>query len=256
MADDQPVRLYCFPNSPEGVCVFDDWAERTGAGVRPVPVALPGAGERRREPRATTARALLADVMPQLTGPRPAGPDGPGPYLLYGHALGAMAALAAARTLHESSLPGPALLVVGAWPPSHPPLGPADPGRATDDELLRILSGNGAIPAGSDEAVWLRAMLPALRADLELAQDLYALAERPLPGGPLTTPVLVLDPPHGPPSRPPAADSWRRWTSGPVFTRTVHGPGYFRRGTVRLPRTLGRLCRTAARLTHTPQPVA
>ncbi|MEX1656976.1 thioesterase domain-containing protein [Streptomyces pseudovenezuelae] len=249
MSDDQPVRLFCFPNSPEGVSVFDGWAAKVGAGVQPVPISLPGGGERRVEPRVTTGAALLADVMPQFTDPDP------GPFILYGQALGAMAALTVARALHETGRPGPALLVVGAWPESHPPVRPADPRQATDEELLDVLSGNGAVPVGSDEAVWLRAMLPALRADLEFAHDLYALAGRPQPTGPLTTPVLVLDAGDDRPNSPSAADNWRQWTGGPVRSRTVPGHHFFRRGTRDLPRLLGRICRVADRLARKPAPI-
>ncbi|KOV55825.1 thioesterase II family protein [Streptomyces sp. MMG1121] len=246
MSDDQPVRLYCFAHSAEGASVFDGWKAHVGARVEPVPVLLPGSDLRRAEPRVTTHEALLADVLPLFTGPHP------GPYVLYGHGLGAMAALTVARALHEAGLPGPALLAVGAWSAPRLPAEPVDARRATDAELLHVLSGKGAVPAGSDEGIWLRAMLPVLRADLELAQDLHAAARRPFPAGPLTTPLLVVDSQDNRLAPPSSADGWRQWTDGPVWSRTVPGRHFFVRGGRELPRLLGRACRVAHRLAKEP----
>ncbi|MFB7502319.1 thioesterase II family protein [Streptomyces broussonetiae] len=249
MSDDQPVRLYCFAHSAEGASVFDGWAGSVGAGVRPVPVLLPGSSARRVEPRVTTREALLADVLPLFTDPYP------GPFVLYGHGLGALAALTVARALHEAGLPGPDLLAVGAWQAPHLPAQLADARRATDAELLHVLSGKGAVPAGSDEGIWLRALLPVIRADLELAQDLHAAARRPSPAGPLTTPVLVVDSQDNRLAPPVTADGWRQWTDGPVWSRTVPGRHFFVRGGRELPRLLGRACRVARRLAEEPAPV-
>ncbi|MDQ0955770.1 surfactin synthase thioesterase subunit [Streptomyces phaeochromogenes] len=248
MSVEQPVRLHCFAHSAEGVFVFDDWAASVGPGVEPVPVLLPGCPQRRTAPRVTTHAGLLADVLPLFTARHP------GPYALYGHGLGAMAALTVARALHEAGLPGPAFLAVGAWPPLHP-AGLPDVRRATDAELLQVLSGRGAVPLGSDEGIWLRAVLPVLRADLELAQDLHEAAGRPSPAGPLTTPVLIAAAQDTPPAAHATADSWRQWTEGPVRLRTVPGRPFAAHGSRELPRLLGRACRVARRLVQEPAPV-
>ncbi|MBL1087695.1 thioesterase [Streptomyces actinomycinicus] len=249
MSDDQPVRLYCFAHSVEGVSVFDGWAASVGPGVEPVPVLLPGSAPRRGEARVTTHEALLADVLPLFTDPHP------GPFVLYGHGLGAMVALSVTRALHEAGLPGPALLAVGAWSAPHLPAGLPDPRHATDAELLDVLSGKGAVPVGSDERILLQAMLPVLRADLELAQSLHEAAGRPSPAGPLTTPVLVVDSQENRLAPPSTADGWRQWTDGPVRSRTVPGRHFFVRGGRELPRLLGRVCRVVRRLAKEPAPV-
>lgn len=251
MPDEQAVRLHGFAHSAEGVRVFDGWAASVGPGVEPAPVLLPGCAARRAEPRVTTYEALLAEVLPRFTGPHP------GPYVLYGHGLGALIAFTLTRVLHEAGLPGPALLAVSSCPPPHPPSGLADVRRATDAELLHVLGGRGAVPPGSDEGVLLRAMLPVLRADLELAQDLREEARRPSPAGPLTTPVLVLaarEDPAPPPPEPGGGDD--RWTEGPTWVRTVPGRHVFVRGGQELPRLLGRACRVARRLVKEPAPAA
>ncbi|MGW0761142.1 thioesterase II family protein [Streptomyces sp. NPDC002814] len=246
---EQPVRLHCFAHSPGGESVFERWAQSTGPGVDVVPVPLPGGERRRCERRVSTHEALLADVLPLFTAPQL------GPHVLYGHGLGAMVALTVARALHEAGLPGPALLAVSACPPPRPPSALPDAREATDAELLHILGGQGAVPPGSDEGIWLRAMLPVLRADLELAQALQEAAGKPSCAGPLTTPVLVVASQANPLAPPAIADGWRQWTEGPVWLRTVPGRHFFVRGGRELPRLMGRACRVTRRLVREAVPV-
>jgi surfactin synthase thioesterase subunit len=247
MSDERSVRLHCFAHSADGVSVFDRWAASTGPGVEVIPVALPG-GAQRSGPRPTTHEALLAETLPLFTDPRP------GPYVLYGHGLGAMVALTVTRALHEAGLPGPALLAVGSCAPPCALPG-LDVRRATDAELLDVLGGKGAVPPSSDEGIMLRAALPVLRADLELAQALDEAAGKPLTAGPLTTPILVVASQDNPLAPPAIADGWRKWTEGPVWSRTVPGRHFFVRGGRELPRLLGRACRVTHRLVQEPAPV-
>ncbi|MFE1444207.1 thioesterase II family protein [Streptomyces sp. NPDC058739] len=246
MPDEQPVRLHCFAHSAEGVTAFDGWAASVGPGVEPVPVPLPGSARRRTASRPATSEALLADVLPRFTDPDPA------PYVFYGHGLGALAAYTVARALHEEGLPGPALLAVGACPPPHAPSGLPDVRGVSDAELLRILSGNGSVPSTSDEGIFLRAVLPDLRADLELAQALREAAHRHSPAGPLTTPLLVVTAEDD--LLPAADDGWSRWTVGPAWLRTVPG-GPFPLRDQWLPRLLGRACRVTRRIVREFTPV-
>ncbi|WP_329537889.1 alpha/beta fold hydrolase (plasmid) [Streptomyces sp. NBC_01450] len=216
MSDEPPVRLYCFAHSGE---TFDHWAANVGAGVEPVQVPLPGHGRRRSEPRVRTHEALLADLLPGLTGPRR------GPFVLYGHGLGAMVALAVTRALHEAGLPGPALLAVGAWPPPH-----------------------------EDADIWLRTALPVLHTDLVLARSVQEAVREPLTAGPLATALLAVASEGNALAPPAIADGWCRWTEGPTWLRTVPGRHFFVRGR-ELPRLLGRACRITGRLARRPAPV-
>ncbi|MFD3701212.1 thioesterase II family protein [Streptomyces sp. NPDC058646] len=248
MSDEQPVRLHCFAHSAEGVSAFGTWAGSVGPGVEAVTALLPGSAGRRTEPRVTTREALLADLLPRFADPQA------GPYVLYGQGLGAMVAFTLTRALHEAGLPGPALLAVGACRPPHVPSELPDARGTTDAELLSILDGNGAVPPGSDEGIWLRAMLPVLRVDLELAQSLEEAARTPSPAGPLTTPILVVASQGNPLAPPEIADGWRLWTQGPARLRVVPGHHFFAGGR-ELPRLLGRACRVARRLVREPAAV-
>ncbi|KKD02494.1 thioesterase II family protein [Streptomyces sp. WM6386] len=248
MPDGPSVRLHCFAHSEGGLSIFDHWAASTGPGVEVLPVPLPGGERRRSEPRVTTHEALLADVLPLFADAHPE------PYVLYGHGLGAMVAFTVTRALHEAGLPGPALLAVGACPPPETPSELPDARGATDAELLHVLGGKGAVAPQSDEGIWLRAMLPVLRADLELAQALEAAARKPSSAGPLTTPVLVVASRENPLAPPTIADGWRQWTQGPTWLRTVPGHHFFGRGR-ELPRLLGRAGRVTGRLARQSVPV-
>lgn len=241
MSDGRSVRLHCFAHSEGGLSLFDGWAASAGGGVEVLPVALPGPRRRSSEPRVTTRQALLADVLPLFADPPP------GPYVLYGHGLGAMVAFTVTRALHEAGLPGPALLAVGACPPPRTASELPDARAATDAELLHVLGGAGAVPPQSDEGIWLRAMLPVLRADLELAQALEEAARRPSSAGPLTTAVLVIASQDNPLAPPTIADGWRQCTQGPTWLRTVPGRHFFAAGR-ELPALLGRACRVTRRL--------
>ncbi|RII13497.1 Linear gramicidin dehydrogenase LgrE [Streptomyces sp. YIM 130001] len=247
MADDRPVRLHCFAHSG-GASPFQNWTVDVGPGVVPVPVLLPGGERRPGEPRVTTHEALIADLLPHFTD------VGREPYVLYGHGLGAMVALCVTRALHEAGLPGPALLAVAAWPPPPAPADLPDTRGATDDELLQRLSSRGGVPLTSDEGVWLRAALPVIRADMELAESLHAALGRPSPAGPLRTPLLVISSQENPLARDSATGDWQAWTQGPIHSRTVPGRHFFS-GSHELPRLLGRACRVVRRVEAQPVPV-
>ncbi|MFE7614630.1 thioesterase II family protein [Streptomyces sp. NPDC057496] len=250
MPDEQPVPLHCFAHAGAGVSSFYGWPRDLGPGVEPVPRLLPGREARRREPRITGREALLADVM----GTFAPAPDVP--YVLYGHSLGAMIAYTVTRALHEAGLPGPALLAVGACPPPDSASELSDSAGEPDEHLLKLLGEVGALPEGAEPGgFWHRAVLPVLRDDLALADDLRTAAREPAGGAPLSVPMLVVAGTDDPLARPDVMAGWRRWTTGRVVTRTVPGDHFFVRGR-ELPRLLGRACRVVRRTAPAPAAVA
>ncbi|MFJ9646082.1 thioesterase II family protein [Streptomyces sp. NPDC101206] len=237
MAPEQDVRLVCFAHAGAGTSAFHRWGELLGTGTVPEPRLLPGRDGRRREPRVTTRRELLHDLLEEQP---------PGPYVLYGHSLGALVAYTLTRALHAAGLPLPALLAVGACPPPDAPGGPALAAEAPDDELLAVLEGFDAVPPGIAPDVWHRFVFPVLRDDLRLAADLRAAALDPATGGPVPVPVLAVagsDDPVGPAA---VLGGWRAWTTGRFVLRTVPGGHFFVRDG-ELPGLLGRACRLVGR---------
>lgn len=243
MADEQPVALHCFAHAGAGVSSFYGWPADLGDQVRAVPHLLPGREGRRREERVTGREALLADLMGHFTGEQ--GPSAP--YVLYGHSLGAMVAYTLTRALYEAGLPTPALLAVGACPPPDAASDLSDACRESDEELLRMLGDVGAVPANATAGgFWHRAVMPVLRDDLTLADALRVAARVPLAGGPLPVPLLAVAGADDPLAQPEVMAGWRRWSTGPVITRTVPGDHFFVRGH-ELPRLLRRACLVARR---------
>lgn len=246
MSDEQPVLLHCFAHAGAGVSSFRGWPADLGTGVTPVPHLLPGRDARRREPRVTGREALLAELMDHFRAP-------PGPYVLYGHSLGALVAYTLTRALHEAGLPGPALLAVGACPPPDTASELSDACRDSDERLLPLLDAVGALPEGAAPGdFWHRSVMPVLRDDLTLADRLRAAARAPVGGGPLTVPVLAVAGEDDPVARPDQLAGWQRWTAGALVTRTLPGDHFFVRGH-ELPRLLGRACRAVRRLTPAPR---
>ncbi|MEV5107892.1 thioesterase II family protein [Streptomyces massasporeus] len=240
MPDAQPVSLHCFAHAGAGVSAFHGWPARLGPGVTAVPHLLPGRDRRRREPRATTREALLADLLDGFRAPGE-------PYVLYGHSLGAMVAYTLARALHEAGLPTPALLAVGACPPPDAASELSDACRESPDRLLDLFDSLGAVPEGAQPGgLWYRAVLPVLRDDLTLADSLRRAARTPVAGAPFAVPLLAVAGDGDPLAPPGTMAGWARWTAGPVVRRTVAGDHFFVRGPA-LPRLLGRACRVVGR---------
>ncbi len=244
MSDTEPpVRLYCFAHAGAGVSAFQGWARSTGPGVEPVPVLLPGREGRRREPRLTDRDALVAELLDRLRVE-------PGqPYVMYGHSLGAMVVHTLARALQEEGLPLPALIAVGACPPPDEASELSDACESFDEDLVELLRALGAVPAGAEtERYWRRAAMPVLRDDLRLASALRMAARSAAAAhGPLAVPLLAVSGDRDPLVSPAVIGGWRRWSAGPVVTRTVPGDHFFVRGSA-LPRLMGRACRVIQRL--------
>ncbi|MFF3487414.1 thioesterase II family protein [Streptomyces sp. NPDC002701] len=247
MSDAPPVPLHCFAHAGAGTSAFHGWSAGLGEGVPPVPHLLPGRERRRREPRVTGREALLSDLLDHFRTPA-------GPYVLYGHSLGALVAYTLARALHEAGLPAPALLAVGACPPPDAASALSDACGTSAERLRDMLDAVGAGPGDTVPGdLWRRMVLPVLRDDLTLANALRHAARRPVTGGPFQVPVLAVAGADDPLAPPAVVAGWHRWTAGPVITRTLPGDHFFVREHS-LPRLLGRACRVVRRLAAHPAP--
>lgn len=243
MPDETTVRLYCFSHAGAGVSTFYGWTDAVGPGVDVVPVLLPGREGRRREARLTDDRALLDDLWERF-----AVPAATGPYVMYGHSLGALVAYTLVGALQEAGVPGPGLLALGACPPPDVGAELSDACDAPDDELMELLDRAGALPGPARHAdFWRRAVLPVLRDDLVLADALRVAARGSRAAESVAVPLLGVAGDRDPLASPETVAGWSRWTRGPVRVRTVPGDHFFLRG-AELPRLLGRACRVVGRL--------
>ncbi|MEW2620549.1 alpha/beta fold hydrolase [Streptomyces sp. NPDC048106] len=231
------TRLFCFPYAGGGASAYRRWQrglDALDAGVRVMPVQLPGREERFGEPRFTDLDALIDDMDAQLDE------ELSEPHLFYGHSMGALIAYALARRREQRGARLPRALVLSAFRAPHLPAPEiADP-DADDEELLAALVELGGIPqalVGHPE--FLSALLPVARDDLRLC-----LGGTAVPTGPLRVPLHLF---AGQADQLVSVDemrSWRRHAGAGCTVRTLPGGHFFVRSDESLfLRELARLAR-------------
>jgi surfactin synthase thioesterase subunit len=210
-------QLFCFSHAGGGPSFFRPW----GAGLRPEiavrRVLLPGREGRLEEPPfrhiADLLDPLCAGLEPHLDQP----------YALFGHSMGALVAYEVARRLSAAGTAGPACLIVS---------GRAAPGLARDrrrlsglpdDEFVsEVARLNGIPPEVQSDPELLSLLLPALRADYELAETYH-----PLPGGHLNCPVVAYMSTSDPEVQYTEMLAWRKVTSGEFSIRVFRGDHFY-----------------------------
>ncbi len=90
---DARVRLVCFPFAGGGAATFRPWADSLHPSIELVGIEPPGRATRIREPPVQSMSDFLAGVMPELLARRDK------PLALFGHCLGALTLVEAARRL-------------------------------------------------------------------------------------------------------------------------------------------------------------
>lgn len=130
-------RLICFPHAGGAASAFLPLARALAPAVEVLAAQYPGRQDRRSE-QPVDDMGRLADALTEQVRSRVTGP-----YVLFGHSMGAVAAYEVARRLAERSLPGPeALILSGRGAPT------ARPARydslRTDEDILRVVRLLGA----------------------------------------------------------------------------------------------------------------
>jgi len=149
------------------------------------------------------------------------------PFGFFGHSVGAWMAYEAARQLRSpDSRAAMHLFVSGRRSPDLAPAPSLPPRPRSDHELLAILDRFGGTPAAiMEHPDLLAALLPALRADLALA-DGYAVD----PGHHIDCPITALGGADDP-SESGGIQSWKEFTRGKFRIRLFPG-GHFYISTV------------------------
>ncbi|MFE9095624.1 thioesterase II family protein [Streptomyces sp. NPDC007264] len=172
------TRLFCFPYAGGGASAYRRWQrglDDHDAGVRVMPVQLPGREGRINEPRFTDLDALIDDMDAQLDD------ELCGPHIFYGHSMGALIAYSLARRRQQRGASLPRALVLSAYRAPHLPAPPiADP-EAADEELVAALVDLGGIPqALLGHPEFLAVLLPVARDDLRLCLGTTPAQTEPL----------------------------------------------------------------------------
>jgi surfactin synthase thioesterase subunit len=210
-------RLYCFPNAGAGAASFATWRRLAPPGITVCPVQLPGRAERFRESRYERVGPLVTDFASAL------GADLGGPYVLFGHSVGALVAFEVAHRLRDIGAQQPVhLFVAGRAAPQLPHTRKLLADLPTD-ELIEELRYMGGTPEGvlRDKEL-MAALLPTVRADAAV-NEVYDY-QHPVP---LDIPLTVF----GGRSDPRAAEdelrAWEGLTSASFDLRMFPGGHFF-----------------------------
>jgi medium-chain acyl-[acyl-carrier-protein] hydrolase len=218
------VKVFCFPYAGAGPSAFQAWrSEIESYGIELCLIQLPGREARFHEPPARS----MAEAA--LGAARAIAPVLNGPYLMYGHSLGAKIAFETARELRRMGQPEPAHLFVTACqapqlPWNHPPMRQLGH-TAFIDEVQRRYNGIPRQLLEDRDALAL--LMNALRADVEMIET-YRYA----PEEPLACPIAVFGGLDDATVTVAALDEWRRQTRG-GFRLTMLPGGHFFLNTAR-----------------------
>jgi surfactin synthase thioesterase subunit len=204
--------LYCFPHAGGSPGEYVRWSDGL-PGVQVWGVHLPGRTTRLGDPPFTRMEPLVDALLGAVSFA--------GPFVFFGHSLGALVAFEAAKELGRRGRAQPDALIVSSCPA--PPLPPVRVPLhlLPDDDLLDEVERRGDEPLDRLRAdPGLRAhALAALRADFTLLENY-----RPTPDVGLHCPITVLAGTREPWAA--QAAGWAGHTRGPTRTRLLPG-GHF-----------------------------
>lgn len=213
---DAAVRLFCFSYAGGGASAFRGWPAALSAAVEVWSVQLPGRESRIGEPPYRRIAPLIGALKDAI------GPHLDEPFVFFGHSMGALVAFELARELRRSSIPGPARLFLGAFRAPHLPSPHVKIYHWPDEVLKVVLRADGTPARVLQDDELMRAMLPTLRADLEVC-DTYEY----VPEAPLDCPFSVFG--GGDDRRVPATDleRWRIHTTSTCSVTILPGSHLF-----------------------------
>ena len=209
-------RLFAFPHAGGNAAFYRPLRRFMSPEIDLCPMELPGRAARLDEPPFMSMSALMEELRHALQ------PLMTVPFGFFGHSVGSLMAYEATRQLRSlDSRTAMHLFVSGRRSPNLVSAAPLPPRPRSDRELLAILERFGGTPAAiMEHPELLAALLPALRADLALA-DGYAVD----PGHHVDCPITALGGADDP-SFSGGIQSWREFTLGKFRTRIFPG-GHF-----------------------------
>jgi medium-chain acyl-[acyl-carrier-protein] hydrolase len=170
------LRLICFPHAGAASYVYRQWIAHLPPHVELWGVHPPGRGERIRERPFHRIEPLVTALMDHLPL------DELHPFAFFGHSVGALVAFELTRRLHRERVIVPRHLFASGYrapdlPMRRPPLH-----DAPRERFVRALERYGGIPRDVlDNAEMMELLLPAIRADFELAETYACDCREPLP---------------------------------------------------------------------------
>lgn len=203
-------RLVCLPHAGGGPAAFQGWRARLPADTDLLVAHLPGRETRLAEPPPTDTALVLAELASAI-GPGP-------PVALFGHSWGALLALELARRVPRVGH----LVVSGAGAPHCPRVMPPISHLPREEFVAELVALGGMPAAVLAHAPLMDLLLPALRADLRLAE-----ASPRTVGTVLACPVTALGADRDPLTTPASLDAWQRYTTGRFRRVDFRGDHFF-----------------------------
>jgi medium-chain acyl-[acyl-carrier-protein] hydrolase len=147
-------------------------------------------------------------------------PDGP--FCFFGYSMGGLVALATVQELQRRGRPLPSRLIVAAAPS---PIGEREPvAEMSDEAIIDEIRLSGTVPEFIlREREVMKAMLPTIRADLELLETFRNENE----ASPLQIPIVAYGSLSDPLVEPAEIASWSSATSSNFRMRFFPGNHYF-----------------------------
>ncbi|WP_328303158.1 alpha/beta fold hydrolase [Streptomyces sp. NBC_00435] len=212
--DSAALRMYCFPHSGGSPGEYMRWSDRL-PGTEVWGVQLPGRGSR-------LAESPFTD-MPELVDAVVSGLGFTGPYVLFGHSLGALVAFETAHALRERGLPGPrALLLSGSAAPHVLRPFPSLSDLEGEELVAAVEKVYGPVPPEIHQDAELRDMLlDGLRADLRVVGQ-YTHRGRPA----LDVPITVFAG-SGDDETPAELAAWQACTTAACEVRMFQGDHFY-----------------------------
>jgi medium-chain acyl-[acyl-carrier-protein] hydrolase len=168
------AKIFCLPHAGGFASTYRSWARQLDSAIELWSAALPGRGTRAAEAPVVRLDELINDFEPALRM------HADRPYALFGHSMGGLLAFELAARLANGAGRKPAHLFISAAIPPHFPHVPMQLHQLPDAQLVRRLRELGGIPpALADDREAMTAILPALRADLELVETYQGVDSTP-----------------------------------------------------------------------------
>ncbi|MCI5047989.1 MAG: alpha/beta fold hydrolase [Aquisalinus sp.] len=170
------IRLICVPHAGAGASIYQKWSSQLPETIELLALQLPGREERLVENPFTSWQPMHESVCRALDRLPP------GPVAFFGHSLGAMIALEAARYVSTGGRRLKHVFVSGRhWPGDSVEEG-IDISQLTDNKMLTLFTARYGTQGAAMENPEVREMvLPVLRADFSLLMSCPEMRAEPLP---------------------------------------------------------------------------
>jgi len=167
--------MFCFPFAGGGSVAYHRWPSRILAGIEVARVHLPGRETRLREPLFKRLASLVDILVEELID------WVDGPFVLYGHSMGALLAFELARALRERYRLLPVHLFVSGYRAPQLPLPEPPFSHLPEADFIDRVRQYGGLPdLLAQHQELMEIFLPILRADFEMTETYVYRKESPL----------------------------------------------------------------------------